>query len=196
MASAVPYNRSLKQPALSLNLYKKTKIIDRKIRASVKVALYTSGSIFGQRSAKVQGKGNFQQLSGKGLVRRIERDGWNLRSPARAEINPVYSKSGVIGRQRTCRAHAGVVDLLDLVQSAGATALASPQPGVLLGSGANTVVYILGNRVLLRGLTVQGVLSSWVLGSLVFSGFGARGYFIVCLYFLLGSLVGLPCKCR
>lgn len=196
MASSVPCNASLKQPALSLNLYKKTKIIDRKIHASVKVASYSSGSIFGQRSAEVQGKGNFQQLLGTGLVCGIERDGWNLRSLARAEINAFYSKSGLIGRQRTCRAHAGIVDLVDLVQSAGATVLASPQPGVLLGSGANTMVYILGNRVLLRGLTVQGVLSSWVLGSLVFSGFGARGYFIVCLYFLLGSLVGLPYKYR
>ena len=51
----------------------------------------------------------------------------------------------------------------------------------------NTLVYVLGIRVLLAGLTWEGVLSSWLLGTLVYSAFGPGGYAIVCLYFLIGS---------
>lgn len=43
--------------------------------------------------------------------------------------------------------------------------------------------------MLLRGLTWVGVLSSWVLGTLSYAAFGAGGYVIVCLYFLIGTLV-------
>jgi len=164
-------------------------IFERKIHGSIKFAAYNSGSAFGQRSARVQGKGILQQFAG--LVRRIEQQGWTHCGPSGRETHEINSNARFPGRQRTCRTNAGAMDLVELVQSAGETALASHQPGLLLGSGANTLVYILGNRVLLRGLTVEGVLSSWVLGSLVFSAFGARGYCIVCLYFLLGSLVGL-----
>ena len=39
------------------------------------------------------------------------------------------------------------------------------------------------------GLTPAGVAHSWVLGTLVYSAFGPGGYFLVCLYFLLGSAV-------
>jgi len=63
----------------------------------------------------------------------------------------------------------------------------SPQPGLVAGVAANTVVYILGNRILLRGLALDGYLSSWILGSLSFSAFGIYGYSLVCLYFIIGS---------
>lgn len=62
-------------------------------------------------------------------------------------------------------------------------------PGILIGAVMNTVVYILGIQVLLRGLTWSGVLSSWILGTLSYAAFGAGGYAIVCLYFIMGSLV-------
>jgi len=192
MVCLVPWSTEWKHQTLSLNPSAKTSrtVFERKIYGSNKFAAHNSGGAFGRRSAKVQGKGILQQF--QGLVPRIEGEGWTHCGLSGRETRAIHSSLGLIGRQRICRAHAGVVDLVELLQSAGETALTSPQPGLLLGSGANTLVYILGNRVLLRGLTYQGVLSSWVLGSLVFSAFGARGYCIVCLYFLLGSLVGLP----
>ena len=68
--------------------------------------------------------------------------------------------------------------------------LAQPTPGLVAGAAANTAVYVLGIKVLLAGLTWEGVLSSWVLGTLSYAAFGAGGYSLVCLYFIVGSLVG------
>lgn len=77
------------------------------------------------------------------------------------------------------------------VTSAGVGAyiphILSPQPGLVAGVAANTAVYILGNRILLRGLSLDGYMSSWILGSLSFSAFGVSGYSLVCLYFIIGS---------
>lgn len=39
------------------------------------------------------------------------------------------------------------------------------------------------------GLTGAGVLHSWALGTAIYSAFGAGGYVLVCLYFILGSAV-------
>jgi len=69
------------------------------------------------------------------------------------------------------------------------TALLSTSPGLVLGATANTAVFTLGIRVLLKGLTWAGVLHSWLLGSLVYGAFGLGGYVLVCVYFLLGSAV-------
>jgi hypothetical protein len=41
----------------------------------------------------------------------------------------------------------------------------------------------------LQGLTWEGVLNSWLLGTTVFAAFGAGGYALVCLYFIFGTLV-------
>jgi uncharacterized membrane protein len=68
-------------------------------------------------------------------------------------------------------------------------AASSPTPGLLAGAVANSLVYTLGIQVLLSGLTWQGVLSSWVLGTLTYSAFGPGAYAIVCAYFIVGSLV-------
>ena len=68
-------------------------------------------------------------------------------------------------------------------------AAASPTPGLAAGAAANTLVYTLGIKVLLSGLTWQGVLSSWVLGTLTYAAFGPGAYAIVCVYFIVGSLV-------
>ncbi len=42
---------------------------------------------------------------------------------------------------------------------------------------------------MLIGLTPEGVVHSWALGTVVYSAFGAGGYVLVCLYFILGSAV-------
>ena len=68
-------------------------------------------------------------------------------------------------------------------------AILAESPGLLVGTGMNTLVYILGNRVLLSGLTWIGYFSSWVLGTLSYSAFGLYGFSIVCIYFVLGSAV-------
>lgn len=68
-------------------------------------------------------------------------------------------------------------------------ALASPHPGLVVGLGAATTVFAFGLPVLLSGLTPAGVLTSWLLGSLVFAAFGSGGFFLVCIYFILGSAV-------
>lgn len=64
-----------------------------------------------------------------------------------------------------------------------------PSPGLAVGAAANSLVYLLGIQVLLRGLTWEGVVSSWFLGTLSYAAFGPGAYAIVCLYFVVGSLV-------
>jgi hypothetical protein len=46
----------------------------------------------------------------------------------------------------------------------------SPHPGLLAGCAANTLVYVAGIKVLLKGLTWSGVATSWALGSLSYAG--------------------------
>jgi hypothetical protein len=41
----------------------------------------------------------------------------------------------------------------------------------------------------LQGLTWEGVLNAWLLGTTVFAAFGRGGYLLVCLYFIFGTLV-------
>lgn len=67
--------------------------------------------------------------------------------------------------------------------------LAAPHPGLAAGAAANTAVFVAGIGVLLRGLTWEGVLNSWLLGALSFAAFGGGGYLLVCLYFIFGTLV-------
>ena len=77
------------------------------------------------------------------------------------------------------------------------TALTSPSPGLAVGIAANTAVFVTGARVLSAGLTPAAVAHAWLLGTLVFSAFGARGYALVCAYFIAGSAatrVGLAGK--
>eukprot|EP00887_Chlorella_sp_A99_P005134 scaffold25.g5134.t1 len=76
-----------------------------------------------------------------------------------------------------------------LPAQAALAAAAAPSPGLVAGAVANSLVYAAGIRVLLKGLTWEGVASSWVLGSLVFAAFGTGGYAVVCAYFLFGTLV-------
>jgi uncharacterized protein (TIGR00297 family) len=64
-----------------------------------------------------------------------------------------------------------------------------PSPGLGAGVLANTIVYIFGRRVLLKGLALDGYVSSYVLGCLSYAAFGLYGYLIVCMYFLIGSYV-------
>jgi uncharacterized membrane protein len=62
-------------------------------------------------------------------------------------------------------------------------------PGLITGFGLATVVFVVGIRILLSGLTLPGVLASWVLGGSVYAAFGPGGFALVCLYFIFGSLV-------
>lgn len=78
--------------------------------------------------------------------------------------------------------------MIHRVQAFIATA-ASATPGLETGILVNTAVFIFGIKVLLKGLTWVGVGSSWFLGSLAYAAFGPRSYSIVCLYFIVGSLV-------
>lgn len=65
----------------------------------------------------------------------------------------------------------------------------TPHPGVTAGTLANAFVYVAGIKVLLKGLTVAGIAHSFFLGASIFSAFGPGGYLLVCLYFIVGSLV-------
>ncbi len=67
-------------------------------------------------------------------------------------------------------------------------------PGLWVGAGVNSAVFLLGIRVLLAGLTPAGVANSWLLGTLVYAAFGWTGYLLVCIYFLLGSAVRSLCR--
>ncbi|KAK9824020.1 hypothetical protein WJX72_007013 [[Myrmecia] bisecta] len=78
--------------------------------------------------------------------------------------------------------------LLEALQTAAANA-SLPSPGLPSGLLINSAVFLLGIKVLLKGLTVGGVLNSWLLGTLVYSAFGPGGYLLVCLYFIFGSAV-------
>ncbi|PNH06971.1 hypothetical protein TSOC_006612, partial [Tetrabaena socialis] len=70
-----------------------------------------------------------------------------------------------------------------------AAQLSQPHPGLVTGILCNSAVFALGYKVLRKGLTPAGVAHSWFLGGSVFSAFGAGGYVLVCLYFILGTLV-------
>ncbi|GAX77260.1 hypothetical protein CEUSTIGMA_g4706.t1 [Chlamydomonas eustigma] len=69
------------------------------------------------------------------------------------------------------------------------TAATTPHPGLLYGTAANTIVFTFGFPILRKGLTVPGVANAWLLGASVWSAFGAGGYLLLCLYFILGTLV-------
>lgn len=87
------------------------------------------------------------------------------------------------------RAHSAVARSGVSIPPLEMSSLLASQPGMWVGIAANTMVYIVGNKVLLRGLTWEGYFSSWVLGALSFSAFGVYGYSVVCLYFIVGSWV-------
>lgn len=69
------------------------------------------------------------------------------------------------------------------------SAALSPTPGLAVGVLANSLVFTLGLPVLLKGLTPVGVIHAWALGTLSYSAFGPGAYFLVCLYFVVGSAV-------
>lgn len=51
-------------------------------------------------------------------------------------------------------------------------AAGTPHPGLAAGTLVNTAVFIAGIRVLLKGLTAEGVANAWLLGASVYSAFG------------------------
>ena len=64
-----------------------------------------------------------------------------------------------------------------------------PHPGLLHGAALNTAVFMLGYPILRKGLTAEGVAHAWVLGAGTWSAFGPAGYTLLCIYFVLGTLV-------
>lgn len=62
-------------------------------------------------------------------------------------------------------------------------------PGLLHGTALNTAVFMLGYPILRKGLTAPGVAHAWVLGAGTWSAFGPAGYALLCIYFVLGTLV-------
>ncbi|KAL6748616.1 integral membrane protein DUF92-domain-containing protein [Haematococcus lacustris] len=88
----------------------------------------------------------------------------------------------------TTKAGADLAGFTSLVQGI-AQAAAQPHPGWPTGIAVNTAVFTAGYKVLRKGLTPSGVAHAWFLGASVFSAFGPGGYLIVCLYFILGTLV-------
>lgn len=66
---------------------------------------------------------------------------------------------------------------------------ALPHPGVATGALVSAGVFTAGYPVLRKGLTPEGVAHAWFLGASIYSAFGAGGFFLVCLYFIFGTLV-------
>lgn len=70
-----------------------------------------------------------------------------------------------------------------------ASSAIQPHPGWVTGATLNTGVFTAGYKVLRKGLSPLGIANAWFLGASVFSAFGAGGYILVCLYFIIGTLV-------
>ena len=64
-----------------------------------------------------------------------------------------------------------------------------PHPGLFYGCICNTAVFTLGYKVLRKGLTNEGIAHAWLLGASTWSAFGPAGYSLLCMYFILGTLV-------
>jgi len=63
------------------------------------------------------------------------------------------------------------------------------QPGLIVGAAVNSAVFLLGRRLLRKGLSPSGIMHAWLLGTVVYGVFGAGGYAMVCLFFVVGTLV-------
>jgi hypothetical protein len=66
---------------------------------------------------------------------------------------------------------------------------AAPHPVLLVGTAANSVVFAAGLPVLRNGLSDKAIAHAWLLGSVVYGAFGAGSYMLMCLYFIIGTLV-------
>ena len=69
-----------------------------------------------------------------------------------------------------------------------------PHPGWITGAVLNSGVFASGYKILRKGLSPLGVANAWLLGASVFSAFGVGGYALVCLYFIVGTLVSACVK--
>lgn len=78
--------------------------------------------------------------------------------------------------------------LLDVVSQAFQTY--PPTWGSSLAAVATIV--LLGSPVLLSGLTVPGILSAYVLGTVSWRAFGAKGFVLVAVYFILVRGLDVP----
>lgn len=69
------------------------------------------------------------------------------------------------------------------------TQIGVPQPGLLAGLACNSLVFTLGYSILRKGLTNEGIAHAWLLGCLSYSAFGPKAYLLLCLYFVMGTVV-------
>lgn len=51
----------------------------------------------------------------------------------------------------------------------------------------NVLIFLLGSPILASGLTLSGVVSAFVLGTLTWRAFGSSGFLLVAAYFILVS---------
>jgi uncharacterized membrane protein len=72
---------------------------------------------------------------------------------------------------------------------AAVSCAAAALPGLLVGAAANSLVFAFGLPVLRKGLSDKAIAHAWLLGSVVYGAFGAGSYMLMCLYFIIGTLV-------
>lgn len=109
---------------------------------------------------------------------------------------PRLAAAAAVQRQRACgqavgAAHTGAAapPACPARTQHVASSAALPHPGWATGAALNTTVFAAGYKVLRKGLSPAGVAHAWCLGTAVFSAFGTGGYVLVCLYFIVGTLV-------
>ncbi|KAM3332341.1 hypothetical protein ACQJBY_027885 [Aegilops geniculata] len=54
---------------------------------------------------------------------------------------------------------------------------------------ANLAIFVAGTPLLLSGLSASGIAAAYVLGTLTWRAFGARGFLLVAAYFVVGTAV-------
>ncbi|XP_043690372.1 protein VTE6, chloroplastic [Telopea speciosissima] len=54
---------------------------------------------------------------------------------------------------------------------------------------SNLLIFIVGSPILVSGLSLSGIGSAFLLGTLTWRAFGASGFFLVALYFVIGTAV-------
>ncbi|KAG9448150.1 hypothetical protein H6P81_014278 [Aristolochia fimbriata] len=75
----------------------------------------------------------------------------------------------------------GLRGLLDLLQASPPTWESS-----LLN---NLLIFLVGSPILVTGLSVPGIVSAFLLGTLTWRGFGPAGFLLVATYFVIGTAV-------
>ncbi|XP_076933097.1 protein VTE6, chloroplastic-like [Bidens hawaiensis] len=54
---------------------------------------------------------------------------------------------------------------------------------------SNLFIFLIGSPVLVTGLSISGIVSAFLLGTLTWRGFGPSGFLLVAVYFIIGTAV-------